>query len=248
MILSSPSEFEIAMEKDGLDVVKIDSPTLAHAAATLEVSGLLLVGEIHGVSQTSGAVYALSSGLDSLAIGLEWSHEEMSDPMKNFMDQGSFDLDELWKFSVSSEFFCGDGRITSGHFALLKRLYEEDRLKQIILFDRLDANPPVESQIREGEMATRLLKVWNRNLPLIVLTGVFHVRMGATDFMTMADHLNSELGGVEPAILRYEHGYAWSRGQLHDVSMELPAAPIVINLREATPASVPGKPTANGVY
>lgn len=70
-----------------------------------------------------------------------------------------------------AEAFCGDGRFTAGHVALLERLVAEGRLAQVILFDRLASLQPE----RSTEMAVRLAADWNRDHQLIAVVGGAHV-------------------------------------------------------------------------
>lgn len=244
MVVSSPSQFAAAVAEHPFPEFGFEAETIARARRSLAASGLLIVGEPHGVRETPSVLYALTSALGTRAVALEWSHEEMEEPVRAFLRRGSFDLERLWSLPASSEFFCGDGRIAAGHFALLERLYSEGRLDQVIVFDRLDPEPPddLEAQvrIREPEMAELLLSKWDRRLPLLVLAGAFHAQLQAPEGEPMAAYLARELPGLQPAMLDYASGHCWSRGELHDVSGPMPDAPIVFPAGEATPAFVPG--------
>ena len=150
----------------------------------------------------------------------------------------------LWRLPASAEFFCGDGRIAAGHFALLQRLYGgEGRLDQVVVFDRLDRELSVDLEaqvcVRDREMAERILTEWDRRLPLLVLTGAFHAQLTAQEGAPMAAHLARELVGLQPLMLDYASGHCWSRGQLHDVSGPMPEAPIKLRLPEASPCDRP---------
>ena len=105
----------------------------------------------------------------------------------------AFDFERLWKLPASAEFFCGDGRITAGLFALLRRLRAEGRLEQVIAFDRLDPKPLPEWQVRDREMAERLLAGWDRRLPLLAVAGAFHARLEPG---TMATRIATEVPGL----------------------------------------------------
>jgi hypothetical protein len=157
---SSPASFAAAVAAHVLEDVDIDTSALAGA-------DLVLVGETHGLRETPSVLYALACALDTKAIALEWSHEEMHGPLQEFLRDGSFDFERLWRLPASAELFCGDGRITAGHFALLQRLRREGRLEQVVAFDRLDPEPLPPWQVRDREMAERLLAEWDRRLPLL---------------------------------------------------------------------------------
>jgi hypothetical protein len=116
------------------------------------------------------------------------------------MSRGSFDFDRLWTLPESAELFCGDGRITAGHFALLRRLREEGRLEQVIAFDRLDPEPLPEWHVRDREMAERLLAEWDRRLPLLAVAGAFHAQLEPG---TMATRLAADVPGLRTITLEY---------------------------------------------
>ena len=166
----------------------------------------------------------------------------MDEPVQRFLQHGSFDFEQLWAaLPASAEFFCGDGRITAGHFALLRRLREEGRLDQVIVFDRLDHPAPTQDRfLRDREMAERLLREWDANIPLLVLTGASHAQLAAPEGETMARHLARRQPELLTAMLDYTSGQSWSRGATHDVSGPMPAAPITLSVAMATPATVPG--------
>jgi hypothetical protein len=243
MVVTSPSEFAVAVADHPFPEFEFEARTVARARGCLATTGLLIVGEPHGVRETPSLLYGLASALETRAIAFEWSHEEMEESVQAFLRDGSFDFERLWSLPASSEFFCGDGRIAAGHFALLERLYSERRLDQVIVFDRLDPEPPddweTHVRIREPDMAARLLSEWDRRLPLLVLTGAFHAQLQATDGEPMTAYLARELPGLQPTMLNYASGQCWSRGELHDVSGPMPDVPITLPAGEATPAVVP---------
>jgi hypothetical protein len=212
-------EFERAVLDYAFDEVALERGALAAAAHTLRTTGLLVVGEPHGVRQTPAVVYAVARALGIRAIAFEWSHEELADPGR------------LWTLPPTAEAFCGDGRVTAGHYALLERM----RPDQLIAFDRLDAAPPTSWEehvrVREPKLAERLLAEWDRRLPLLVLTGAFHAQLSSPDGEPMAAFLARELPGLEPAMLAY-------------AGIELPPAPIVFALPPAEPAVTPEHPAA----
>lgn len=239
MVASSPSEFARAVETYRFASTTIDSAEVAHARTS--GARLFVLGEPHGVYETASVVYTLIAQIEARTIAYEWSHEEMDEPVQRFLQHGKFDFEQLWTLPASAEFFCGDGRITAGHFALLRRLREEDRLDQVIVFDRVDQPTPTKDRfLRDREMAARLLREWDGHVPLLVLTGGFHAQLQATEGETMTMHLARRQPDLLTAMLNYTRGQCWSRGALQDVSGQMPAAPITLSVPTASPAIVPG--------
>lgn len=235
IVASSPSEFGAAIAEHPFGSYAFDAEALDAAAAALAETGLLVVGETHGVRETPSIVYALAVALGARAVAFEWSHEEIDAPLQRFVQDGLLDLEGFWSLPPSAEFFCGDGRITAGHFALLARLRDEGRLDQAIAFDRLDPEPPTDwsaqVRIREPELASRVLAEWDGRTPLLVVTGAFHAQLESADGEPMAAHLARRLPGLRPAMFQHEPG------------PQMPPAPIVMYVGEATPAVVPGHPS-----
>jgi hypothetical protein len=165
-------------------------------------------------------VWTLAHELDARGLALEWSHDELGDFAQ------SFDLDRLWSLPPTAEAFCGDGRFTAGHVALLRQLRDEGRLEQLSLFDRLDPDPnPTDWRPRDLDMARRLLEKWDSRTRLIAIAGAYHARLDAEAGPTMAFHLGERLP-LRPAML--EHA-----------GRPMPPAPIVFKLPPATSADLP---------
>ncbi|HET6643736.1 MAG TPA: hypothetical protein VFG93_10710 [Gaiellaceae bacterium] len=232
MVVTSPDDFRAAIRDYRFGSFPFDGDSIDAAKASIAETGLVVVGEPHGVYETPAVLYSLAQALETRAVAFEWSYEEMDEAVQHFVRSSSFDFERLWKLPPSAEFFCGDGRITTGHFALLQRLRDEDRLDQVIAFDRLDPEPhPGDWRIRDREMAERLLAEWDDALPLLVVTGAFHATVHVhpdPEDETMAFRLARKRGRLLPAMLQYQN------------SPPVPPAPIMLRLSEGTPAIVPG--------
>jgi hypothetical protein len=235
VVASSPTAFAAAVAQHPFAPYTFAPEALRAAASALAETGLLVLGETHGIRETPSVVYALAVELGARAVAFEWSHEEMDEPLQGFVREGAFDLERLWSLPPTAELFCGDGRITAGHFALLARLHEEGHLDQAIAFDRLDSEPPTDwpshVRIREPELASRLLAEWDGWTPMLVVTGAFHAQLESPDGDPMAAYLARRLPSLRPAMLQHEPGPL------------MPPAPIVLRVGEATPAVVPGPAT-----
>ena len=243
MVISSSHEFSNAVRAYRFENVTLDDDAVAAAAESLRTSGLVLVGEPHGVYETPAVLYAIIVALDVRAVALEWSHDELERHVQTSLSFGAFDFTEYWRLPATAEFFAGDGRITAGHFALLERLRAERRLDQLVLYDRLDTDsPPPDWHVRDREMATRLLDVWDGQRPLLVLSGAFHVQTQPQDGAEpLGGHIARARPGIKTAMLDYRSGFCWSRGATHDLVGPMPEADIVFRLPRGTPADVPGQ-------
>jgi hypothetical protein len=200
-------EFREAVRTYRFEPVALDPRALERAAAALDRTGLLVVGEAHGLRETADVVHALAAELGIRRLGLEWAHEEMTD----------LDLDRLFALPPGSEFLGGDGRITAGSVALAASM------DGWIPFDRLDPTPLPPWQVRDREMAERLLG--SLGAPTIAVVGAFHARLDEPD--TMASVLARELPGLVTAMLAYP-------------GVEMPPAEMTFTARSSTPAVLPG--------
>jgi hypothetical protein len=142
---------------------------LAVAAASLEQTGVFLLGEVHGVAETPRAILGLVERLGVRALAFEWSYDELDGVVQPVLSTGSVASDVLWRLPSSAEVFSGDGRFTAGHVRLLEHL--GDRLDRIVLLDRAGW----EASNRERGMTRRLLAARRRNSPLLAILGASHV-------------------------------------------------------------------------
>src|SRR5881398_3638457 len=96
MIVSSPSQFAAAVAEHPFPDYEFEKGMLARAASSLAATGLLIVGEPHGVRETPSVLYTVATALGTRAVAFEWSHEEMDAPVQSFLRGGSFDFERLW--------------------------------------------------------------------------------------------------------------------------------------------------------
>ena len=143
------------------------------AAAPPHPNASLLIGHGHGLRAAwePAVFYSLIHGTRATALAFEWSDDELRPLVDGILASGRLDVDELWRLPEAAEAFCGDGRFTAGHVALLERLAAERRLSQIILFDRLEWAEPE----RSVNMATQLAREWSREHRLLAVVGGAHV-------------------------------------------------------------------------
>jgi len=98
---------------------------VAAAQRSLDDSGLLLLGEVHGVRDNPLLARALMQAFGLWGLALEW-HEDLAPVVEAFLATGT--LADQWLL------WPGDGRITAGHLAVLAERAAAGPL-EVILFD-----------------------------------------------------------------------------------------------------------------
>ena len=210
---------------------------LGVAAASLDRTGLFLLGEAHGVAQTPLAILGLAWRLGVRALAFEWSYDELDEVVQPVLSTGSVASDALWRLPPSAEVFSGDGRFTAGHVRLLEHL--GDQLDRIVLLDRVGS----ARAAREIGMARRLLAGRRRDSPMLAVLGAGHVgRAPLDDLEPVGLLIEEELPGVANGILAPSSGAFWFHGEREWRSGELPPADVVVPLGVAYPAVVPQHP------
>jgi hypothetical protein len=200
-----------------------------------------VLGESHGIAETASAILTLVRLLGIRSLGLEWSYDEVGAVVDDCVSRGRFDLDSVWSIPSGGDLFAGDGRFTAGHVRVLEALVQSGELTDVIPFDRLDQDPPLESD-REVDMAKRILAHLRPGAPMLAVTGYFHAgRLPFDGAEPMFVHLGRALPGLANGVLDFSGGRGHSRGE-HDVTRaEDRGFDAVFELGPATPAVVPAK-------
>ena len=105
----------------------VEPAALAAARRSLDSSGLLLLGEVHGVRENALLIRALMQAFGLTSLALEWP-EDLAPMIQAFL-AGEALADHPWLWG-------GDGRITAGHLAMLA--------------ERAAAGPPGADLVRRG--------------------------------------------------------------------------------------------------
>ena len=145
-----------------LDLV-IEPPALSVARQSLDASGLLLLGEVHGVRENPLLVRALMKAFGLTSLALEWP-EELTPMIRAFLASGTL-ADHPWLWG-------GDGRITAGHLAVLADRAAAGPL-ELILFDGVIGADWSWSQ-RDEAMARRILATSPPSARTLVVAGNAH--------------------------------------------------------------------------
>ena len=104
----------------------IEPPALTAARRSLDSSGLLLLGEVHGVRENPLVIRALMLALGLSGLALEWP-DDLTPVIGGYLaGRPLADHMTLW---------FGDGRITAGHLAVLRERAAAGPL-DLTLFER----------------------------------------------------------------------------------------------------------------
>jgi hypothetical protein len=149
---------------------------------SLNASGLILLGEMHGVHENPLIIGALMRQLGLHGLALEWP-EELAPLVDSFLACGALD-DHAFLWS-------GDGRITVGHFAVLRDLAAHGQLRLTLFDGNVDAAWTWSR--RDETMAHRLLAATTRDEGMLVVAGNLHtgrteIELGAPMGAVLARH------------------------------------------------------------
>jgi hypothetical protein len=205
-----------------------DPDALAVARQSLAESGLLLVGEIHGVRENPLVIRALARLLELEAIALEWSEE-----LTGFLRDGLPVDHPLWWF--------GDGRVTAGHFAVLR----EAGPLTVTLFDGT-MRAGDDWSARDAAMADRIPGL---AAPTLVVAGNAHTPLAPTAHgVPMGAVVAKARPGVRAVQVRYGRGRFYNNGshavegEAGPAGLRLDREDLVLVLPEFHEATVPHLP------
>jgi len=243
--VASLEAFQRAVDEFGVTAfrVNIDPAALAAARQSLDQSGLLLLGEVHGVRQNALIARALMVALDMTGLALEWP-AALAAPVSGFFADGQVpEHPQLWG---------GDGRITAGHFALLRERFLAERLQALTLFDGV--NEAGWSR-REAAMAERILNAQLPGSRTLVIAGSAHTALTPTMLGVPIGARLAELRpGVREIRIRYGNGSYYNlspqRFKLHwslrrTARLHAEGGALVLDLPRAIQARVPHRMAAN---
>jgi hypothetical protein len=195
--VASLEEFQRAVDEFDITSSRltIDPAALAAGRQSLDQSGLLLLGEVHGVRQNPLLARELMAALDVTGLALEWPTELAAAVSGFFADGRVPDHAQLWG---------GDGRITAGHFALLRERFLAERLEALTLFDGV--HEAGWSQ-RESAMAERILNAHGPGRRTLVIAGSAHTALTPTMLgVPLGARLAEWRPGVREIHIRYGKG------------------------------------------
>ncbi|NJP93707.1 hypothetical protein HCN51_30415 [Nonomuraea sp. FMUSA5-5] len=173
-------DYELPVEKAALD----------RARRSLEETGLLLLGEVHGVRENPLVILGLMRALDLTHLALEWP-EDLKPQLDVYLADGTGLDHPLW--------WLGDGRVTAGHFAMLKAVPE----LSVTLFD--GGMFTGDWSQRDALRAERVLSA--RIEPALVVAGNAHTLTSPTELgLPMGACLASARPALKSVRIQYGSG------------------------------------------
>jgi hypothetical protein len=220
-----------------LDLV-IEPPALSAARQSLDASGLLLLGEVHGVRENPLLVRALMKAFGLTSLALEWP-EELTPMIRAFLASGTL-ADHPWLWG-------GDGRITAGHLAVLADRAAAGPL-ELILFDGVIGADWSWSQ-RDEVMARRILATSPPSARTLVVAGNAHTPTSPIELgVPMGARVAEQRPGTREVQISYGGGsfynceprqFARRTGPQGKIRLHQHQDELVLDLPTATEAVVP---------
>ncbi|MGW0806568.1 hypothetical protein [Nonomuraea sp. NPDC002799] len=215
-------DYELPFEPEALD----------RARRSVEESGLVLLGEMHGVRENPLVIGALMRLLGLTCLALEWP-EDLKPQLDAYLSDGAALDHPLW--------WLGDGRVTAGHLAVLGAFEE----LTVTLFD--GGMFTGDWSQRDALMAERVLAA--RAEPALVVAGNAHTPTSPSDLgLPMGACLASARPAVTEVRIDYGTGSFYNmeprhlRGYCAAAGLRLAESGPVVGLPEFGEATVPHLP------
>jgi hypothetical protein len=221
----------------------MEPAALAAARRSLDSSGLLLLGETHGVRENPLLIRALMLAFGVTSLALEWP-EDLAPVIRAYL-AGKTLPDHPWLWG-------GDGRITAGHLAVLAERAAAGPL-ELILFDGVIGADWSWSQ-RDEAMARRILAASPTGARTLAVAGNAHTPTSPIQLgIPMGARLAEQRPGIREIRIRYGAGYYWNfeprqftrHTDTHGhIRLHQHNGYLILDLPLATEAVVPQRPQA----
>ncbi len=150
--------------------MEFDEKSVESFVSELDTARLFLLGETHGVKENVDIIYTLFKKFGFKILALEWN-KELQELIEKFLQTGELDFEAI-KDSP-------DGRITSGHFALLKKLKDEGLLETVVCID--SDIPSDDWDTRDANMAKNIM-THVHDSRMLVVAGNLHTHVQPINF------------------------------------------------------------------
>jgi hypothetical protein len=176
--------------------LELDPAAVAAARRSVAESGLLLLGEVHGVRENPLLARALMRVFGLTRLALEWP-DDLAPVIEAFQATGT--LADHWLL------WAGDGRIAAGHLAVLAERAAAGPVP-VVLFDGAIGASWSWSDCDEA-MAGRILAAAPPGTRMLVVAGNAHTPTGRTELgVPMGAWLAQERPGVREIRINYDGG------------------------------------------
>ena len=232
------AEFEVA------DIRLVVEPSaLLAARRSLDSTGLLLLGEAHGVRENPLVIRALMLAFGLTGLALEWP-EQLAPAIGDYLaGRPLADHLTLW---------FGDGRITAGHLAVLRERAAAGPF-DLTLFDGVTGADWGWSQ-RDEAMADRILA--GATAGTLAVAGNAHTPTGPTSLgVPLGAWLTRQRPGVRSILIKYGGGHFYNleprrfRPRMpgatvwhHQIRLRQQRGHLILDLPGASEATVPQRP------
>ena len=217
----------------------IEPAARAAAQRSLDDSGLLLLGEVHGVAENPLLIQALLAEFGLSGLALEWP-AELTPTISTFLAGGPLeDHRLLWP---------GDGRITAGHLAVLRDRAAAGPLR-LTLFDVII---PADAGWTERDAAMAAQVLVGTGPGTLVVAGNAHTPVHRTELgVPMGAYLSERQSGLAEIRIRYACGgyynigprrFGGHAGPGRTTRLSLREGRLIMDLPSATEALVPQRP------
>ena len=243
--IASLEAFERAAARFEITELELMIEPSARAAVrrSLDQSGLLLLGEVHGVRENPLIIRALMQAFGLGGLALEWPGD-LKGVISGFVGGGMLsDHPLLW---------LGDGRITAGHLAVLRERARAGQL-DLALFDGITDADWSWSQ-RDEAMADQILAGATAASGTLAVTGNAHTPTSpASRGIPLGACLSRRRPGVLDIRISYGRGgyYNMRPSHIHPSVSIWPSqtrlyeeyGSLILELPAATEAIVPHRPS-----
>jgi hypothetical protein len=234
--LQAAAEFVVA------DLELEAEPSAVSAAQrSLDDSGLLLLGEVHGVGENPLLIRALMQEFGLTSLALEWP-DDLAPAVAAFLAGETLaDHPMLWP---------GDGRITAGHLAVLTERAAAGPFELTLFDGTIDAGWSWSQ--RDEAMATRILAGGVAGIRTLAVAGNAHTPVSPIELgVPMGACLAQRRPGVREIRINYCGGYYYNLRpgrfaptgpQRRQVRLYQHDDALVLDLPSASEAIVPQRP------
>ena len=171
----------------------------------LNETKLFLLGETHGVKENVNIIYTLFKKFGFKVLALEWD-KKLQIEVENFLQTGKFNFKAIQNSS--------DGRITAGHFALLKKLKAEKLLEKVVCFDEQVQSGNWDD--RDKSMAENIMINISKS-KMIAVAGNFHTKLEPIFFdgkthHPLGENIKNQIPNVPSGLIQYLTGQYYNYG------------------------------------